>query len=61
VLSKVLLAALLFKLLGKLGWRTKLRDLKPRIDRATNITLIVLGVAYVGQLLWLYFQRRAGR
>lgn len=61
MLSKVLLAVLLFKLLGKLGWRTKLRDLKPRIDRATNITLIVLGVAYVGQLLWLYFQRRAGR
>jgi hypothetical protein len=61
VLSKVVLAVLLFKLLGKLSWRTKLRDLKPRIDRATNITLIVLGVAYVGQLLWLYFQRRAGR
>jgi hypothetical protein len=60
VLSKVLLALLLFKLLGKLGWRTKLRDLKPRLDRAANITLVVLGVAYVGQLLWLYFQRRAG-
>jgi hypothetical protein len=60
VLSKVLLAVLLFKLLGKLGWRTKLRDLKPRLDRAANITLVVLGVAYVGQLLWLYFQRRVG-
>ena len=61
MLSKILLAVLLFKLLGKLGWRTKLRDLKPRLDRAANITLVVLGVAYVGQLLWLYFQRRAGR
>ena len=60
MLSKVLLALLLFKLLGKLGWRTKLRDLKPRLDRAANITLVVIGVAYVGQLLWLYFQRRAG-
>ena len=60
MLSKLLLALLLFKLLGKLGWRTKLRDLKPRLDRAANITLVVLGVAYVGQLLWLYFQRRSG-
>jgi hypothetical protein len=60
VLSKILLAVLLFKLLGKLGWKTKLRNLKPRLDRATNITLVVLGVAYVGQLLWLYFQRRGG-
>ena len=61
MLSKILLAVLLFKLLGKLGWRTKLRDLKPRLDRAANITLAVLGVAYVGQLLWLYFQGRVGR
>jgi hypothetical protein len=61
VLSKVLLAVLLFKLLGKLGWRTKLRDLKPRLDRAVNITLVVLGVAYVGQLLWLFFRDNAAR
>jgi hypothetical protein len=58
LLSKIMLAVLLFKLLGKLGWRTKLRDLKPRLDRAVNITLVVLALAYVGQLLWLYFQRR---
>jgi hypothetical protein len=61
VLSKILLAVLLFKLLGKLRWRTKLRDLKPRLDRAVNIALVVLGVAYVGQLLWLYFLRGGGR
>jgi len=61
VLSKLILAALLFKLLGKLGWRAKLRDLKPRLDRAVNITLVVLGVVYAGQLLWLYFQGRGGR
>jgi len=60
VLSKILLAVLLFKLLGKLRWRTKLRDLKPRLDRAVNITLVVLGVAYVGQLLWLFFRGQAG-
>ena len=59
MLSKVILVVLLFKLLGKLGWRAKLRDMKPRLDRAVNITLVVLAVAYVGQLLWLYFQRRA--
>lgn len=61
MLSKLLLAVLLFKLLGKLGWRTKLRDLKPRLDRAVNITLVVLGVAYVGQLLWLFFRGYAAR
>ena len=61
MLSKLMLVVLLFKLLGKLGWRTKLRDLKPRLDRAVNITLVVLGVAYIGQVLWLYFQGRAGR
>ena len=60
MLSKLILAALLFMLLGRLGWRAKLRDLKPRLDRAVNITLVVLGVAYAGQLLWLYFQRRGG-
>lgn len=60
MLSKLILAVLLFKLLGKLGLKTKLRDLKPRFDRAVNITLVVLAVAYVGQLLWLLFQRRGG-
>jgi len=35
--------------------------LKPRLDRAVNITLVVLGVVYAGQLLWLYFQGRGGR
>lgn len=60
MLSKLVLAVLVFKLLSKLGLRNKLRDLKPRFDRAVNITLVVLGVAYVGQLLWLFFQRRGG-
>lgn len=60
MLSKIILVVLLFKLLGKLGWRTKLRNLKPQLDRAVNITLVVLGVAYVGQLIWLFIQRRNG-
>lgn len=60
MLSKIILAVLVFKLLGKLGLKTKLRALKPRFDRAVNITLVVLGVAYVAQLIWLFFQRRGG-
>jgi divalent metal cation (Fe/Co/Zn/Cd) transporter len=60
VLSKIILAVSLFMLLGRLGWRAKLRNLKPQLDRAVNITLVVLGVAYVGQLVWLFFQRRNG-
>ena len=58
MLSKIILAVLVFKLLGKLGLKSKLRDLKPRFDRAVNITLVVLCIAYAGQLLWLFFQRR---
>ena len=61
MLSKIILAILLFMLLGRLGLRARLRNLKPKIDRAVNITLVVLGVTYVGQLLWLYVQRRVGR
>ena len=60
MLSKIILVVLLFKLLGKLGLRAKLRNLKPQLDRAVNITLVVLGVAYVGQLIWLFIQRRNG-
>jgi hypothetical protein len=60
VLSKILLAILLIMLLGKLGLGAKLRNLLPRIDRAVNITLVVLVVAYVGQLAWWFIQRRSG-
>lgn len=60
MLSKIILVVLLFKLVGKLGWRAKLRNLKPQLDRAVNITLVVLGVAYVGQLIWLFIQGRNG-
>jgi len=57
VLSKILLAVLLFMLASKLGLRTKLRELKPKIDRAVNITIIVVVVAYSAQLLWLWLQK----
>jgi hypothetical protein len=57
VLSKLILVVLLLRLASKLGLKTKLRDFKPRLDRAVNITLVVLGVAYVGQLVWLFTHR----
>jgi hypothetical protein len=59
MLSKLLLAVLLFMLASKLGLRVKLRQLKPRIDRAVNITIVVVVTAYVGQLLWLLWQKHA--
>ena len=61
MLSKIILVVLLFKLVGKLGWRAKLRNLKPQLDRTVNITLVVLVVAYAAQLLWLFIQRRGAR
>jgi len=61
VLSKLLLAVLLFRLLSKFGLRTKWQQLKPRVDRAVNITIVVVVIAYVGQLVWLYVQGRTQR
>jgi hypothetical protein len=59
MLSKLLLLVLLFMLASKLGLRMKLRTLKPKIDRAVNITIVVVVVAYAGQLLWLFWQQRS--
>jgi hypothetical protein len=61
LLSKLFLAILLLVLASKLGLGIKLRQLRPRIDRAVNITIAVLVVAYVGQLLWLFVQKHAAR
>lgn len=57
MLSKLILVVLLLRLASKLGLKSKLSNLKPRLDRAVNITLVVLGVAYVGQLVWLLTHR----
>ncbi len=57
MLSKLILVVLLLRLASKFGLKTKLSNLKPRLDRAVNITLLVLGVAYAGQLLWLFTHR----
>jgi hypothetical protein len=59
VLSKLILVVLLFKLASKLGLRSKWQQLKPRMDRAVNITIVVLVIAYTGQLLWLLLQSRS--
>jgi hypothetical protein len=47
-------------LAGKLGLRTKLRDLKPKIDRAVNITIVVVVTVYAGQLLWALLRKHSG-
>ena len=59
MLSKLLLVVLLFRLLSKFGLRSKWQELKPRIDRAVNITIVVVVVAYAGQLIWLFAKSRA--
>ena len=58
MLSKILLVVLLGLLLSKLGLRAKLKLLRPRLDRAVNLTIIGLVVIYVGQLLWWLLQNR---
>lgn len=61
MLSKIFLAILLLILASKLGFGIKLRQLRPRIDRAVNITIVVLIVAYAAQLLWLFVQKHSVR
>lgn len=60
MLSKILLLILLVMLASKLGLRTKLRQLMPKIDRAVNITIVVVVVAYTLQLLWLFLRKPGG-
>jgi hypothetical protein len=57
LLSKILLVILLGLLVSKLGFRQKLRQLLPRLDRAVNFTIIGLVVIYVGHVLWWLTQR----
>ena len=54
MLSKIILAALVLLLLSKLGLRTKLKLLKPRLDRAVNFAIVGLVVIYACYLVsWL--------
>jgi hypothetical protein len=43
-------------LASKYGLFGKLRQLKPRLDRAVNLIIIGLAVIYVGQLVWWLVQ-----
>ena len=52
MLSKILLVTLLGLLVSKLGLRTRLKQLMPRLDRAVNVAIIGLVVIYVGHLAW---------
>lgn len=61
MLSKLTLLVLLVMLASKLGLRTKWRQFLPKIDRAVNITIVVVVLAYTAQLLWLLWQKHAGR
>jgi FtsH-binding integral membrane protein len=58
VLSKILLALLVFLLASKYGLRTKLKNLKPQLDRAVNVVIVGLIVIYVVQLISWLVQRR---
>jgi hypothetical protein len=57
LLSKLLLVILLGLLVSKLGFRRKLKQLLPRLDRAVNLTIIGLVVIYVGHAVWWLVQR----
>ena len=57
--SKILLFSALVLLAAKYGLFTRLRRLKPRVDRAVNFTIIGLGLIYVGHLLWWLVQSPA--
>ena len=47
-------------LLIRFGLLTRLRHLKPRLDRAVNLSIIGLAVIYVGHLIWWLMQSSGG-
>lgn len=59
--SRIVLFSLLVLLISKFGLFTRLRRLKPRLDRAVNFTIIGLIVVYVGHLLWWLTVGRVAR
>ena len=55
MLSKVLLYTALALLLSKFVFRLRFRELGQRLDRAVNLMLVLIVVAYGAQLgLWLF-------
>ncbi|HKY35383.1 MAG TPA: hypothetical protein VJN18_05550 [Polyangiaceae bacterium] len=61
MLSKILLALLVIVLVVRFGLLTRLRHLKPRLDRAVNLIIIGLVVIYVGHLIWWLTQSSGAR
>ena len=59
MLTKLLIAFAIFLLATKYGLRTKLRQMKPQLDRAVNFVIIGLAIIYVGQLVWWFIQGRS--
>jgi hypothetical protein len=57
LLSKILLGMLLALLASKYGLFTRLKRLKPRVDRAVNVTIALLVILYIGQFFWLFTHR----
>jgi hypothetical protein len=45
-------------LASKYGLVTKLKQMRPRFERAINFILIGLVVIYVGQFIWWFVQSR---
>jgi hypothetical protein len=58
LLSKILLVALLGLVASKYGLITKLKQMRPRFERAINFIIIGLVVIYVGQLIWWFVEGR---
>lgn len=58
MLSKALLGMLLMLLASKYGLFTRLKRLQPRVERAVNITIVLLAVLYVGQVVWWFVKHR---
>jgi hypothetical protein len=52
LLSKILLGVLLVLLASKYGLFTRFKRLRPRVDRAVNLTIVLLIVLYVGHFVW---------
>ena len=50
---------LLALLASKYGLFTRLKRLKPRVDRAVNVTIALLVILYIGQFVWLLTHRSA--
>lgn len=54
VVSKILLALLLFLLLGRMLVFPRFRFLKQKLDRVVNATIIAIALVYAGRLVMIW-------